>query len=43
MNKIINFGAILTIAAGAVTFNSSCSSDNNMSDWKTPQIGRAHV
>ena len=28
MNKIINFGAILTIAAGAVTFNSSCSSND---------------
>ena len=28
MNKIINFGAMLTIAAGAVTFNSSCSSND---------------
>lgn len=28
MNKIINLGAILTIAAGAVTFNSSCSSND---------------
>lgn len=37
MNKIINFGAMLTIAAGAVVFNTSCSSDNDMSNWKTPQ------
>ena len=28
MNKIINFGAMLTIAAGAMTFNSSCSSND---------------
>ena len=28
MNKIINFGAMLTIAAGAVTLNSSCSSND---------------
>ena len=28
MNKIINLGAMLTIAAGAVTFNSSCSSND---------------
>ena len=28
MNKIINFGAMLTIAAGAVVFNSSCSSND---------------
>ena len=28
MNKIISFGAMLTIAAGAVTFNSSCSSND---------------
>lgn len=28
MNKIINFGAMLAIAAGAVTFNSSCSSND---------------
>ena len=28
MNKIINFGAMLTIAVGAVTFNSSCSSND---------------
>ena len=28
MNKIINFGALLTIAAGAMTFNSSCSSND---------------
>ena len=28
MNKIISFGAMLTIAAGAVVFNSSCSSND---------------
>lgn len=28
MNKILNFGAMLTIAAGAVAFNSSCSSND---------------
>lgn len=28
MNKIINFGAMLTIAAGAVVFNTSCSSND---------------
>lgn len=28
MNKIISFGAMLTIAAGAMTFNSSCSSND---------------
>ena len=28
MNKIINLGAMLTISAGAVTFNSSCSSND---------------
>ena len=37
MNKIINFGAMLTIAAGAMVFNSSCSSNDDMSNWKTPQ------
>lgn len=28
MNKIINFGAMLTIAAGAMVFNTSCSSND---------------
>ena len=35
MNKIINFGAMLTIAAGAVTFNSSCSSNDDLGKFET--------
>src|SRR5574344_1431877 len=35
MNKIINFGAMLTIAAGAVTFNSSCSSNDDLGNFET--------
>lgn len=35
MNKIINFGAMLTIAAGAMTFNSSCSSNDDLGKFET--------
>ena len=35
MNKIINFGAMLAIAAGAVTFNSSCSSNDDLGKFET--------
>ena len=35
MNKIINFGAMLTIAVGAVTFNSSCSSNDDLGKFET--------
>ena len=35
MNKIINLGAMLTIAAGAVVFNTSCSSDNDLGKFET--------
>ena len=35
MNKIINFGAMLTIAVGAVTFNSSCSSNDDLGNFET--------
>ena len=35
MNKIINFGAMLTIAAGAVVFNSSCSSNDDPGNYET--------
>ena len=35
MNKIINFGAMLTIAAGAMVFNSSCSSNDDPGNYET--------
>ena len=35
MNKIINFGAMLTIAAGAVVFNTSCSSNDDPGSYET--------
>ena len=35
MNKIINFGAMLTIAAGAMVFNSSCSSNDDLGKFET--------
>ena len=35
MNKIISFGAMLTIAAGAVVFNSSCSSNDDPGNYET--------
>ena len=35
MNKIINFGAMLAIAAGAVTFISSCSSNDDLGKFET--------
>ena len=41
MNKIINFGAMLTIAAGAVVFNTSCSS-NDFTPMSQAEIEQAN-
>ena len=41
MNKIINFGAMLTIAAGAMVFNSSCSS-NDFTPMSQAEIEQAN-